>query len=197
MDKDFEPLKYGWFRPRETARYLIDYASTKYIIFLMSILTIISATVNGNHSSIDIDLLWVVFLLVVIFSPLVGVVSVAISAFFPWIIGKMVKGEGSFKDICKVSIGANIPLLLAFPFMLAWAILEPESFLNEKLLTDAPIEIIGNIVLFVSTFWSLVNMVIAISEANRFSIGKALFTIFIPIIVLFALVLTYVIVFLP
>ena len=81
--------------------------------------------------------------------------------------------------------------------MLAWAILEPESFLNEKLLTDAPIEIIGNIVLFVSTFWSLVNMVIAISEANRFSIGKALFTIFIPIIVLFALVLTYVIVFLP
>ena len=70
----------------------------------MSILTIVSATVNGNHSSIDIDLLWVVFLLVVIFSPLVGVVSVAISAFFPWINGKMVKGEWSFKDIFRVSI---------------------------------------------------------------------------------------------
>lgn len=194
MDKNFEPLKDGWFRPRETARYLIDYASKKYIIFLMSILTIVSATVNANHPSIDTDILWVVFLLVVIFSPLLGVISFALSAFLVWIIGKIVKGEGSFKDLFKGLIGANIPMLLAFPFMLAWAILEPQSFLNVELLTGTPIELIGNIMLLISSIWSLVNIVIAISEAHRFSIGKALFTIFAPIIVLFALGITYVIV---
>ena len=196
MDNNFEPLKDGWFKPRATARYLIDHASTKYIIFLMSILTIASATVNGSdRADLDVNILWMILLGVVILSPLLGAISFAISAFFMWIIGKIVKGTGSFKDLFKALIGANIPLLLAFPFMLTWAILEPQSYVNQELSTGSPIEVIASIVLFISGIWILVNMIIAISEAHRFSIGKALFTVFIPIVVLFALMVVFLIVY--
>ncbi len=195
MDNNFEPLKDGWLKPRQTARYLIDQASTKYIIFLMSVLTIASATVNGsNGGELDISILWIAFLVVVIFSPLLGAVSFGISAFFIWIVGKIVKGEGSFKDLFKALIGANIPMLLAFPFMLTWAILEPQSYVNQELLTGAPIETISSLALIVAGIWSFVNMIIATSEAHRFSIGKALFTVFLPIIVVLALIVTFVVV---
>lgn len=193
MDNNFEPLKDGWFKPRLTARYLIDQASTKYIIFLLSVLTIASVTVNGSNSEgLDVDILWIVLLVVAIFSPLLGAVSFAISAFFAWIVGKIVKGEGSFKDLFKALIGANIPMLLAFPFMLTWAILEPQSYVNQELLTGSPIETIASMVLIVSGIWSFVNMIIAVSEAHRFSIGKALFTVLLPIVVFIALIVTFV-----
>ena len=196
MDNNFEPLKDGWFKPRATARYLIDHASTKYIIFLMSILTIASATVDvSDRVDLNVDILWMILLGVVILSPLLGAISFAFSAFFVWIIGKIVKGTGTFKDIFKALIGANIPMLLAFPFMLTWAILEPQSYMNQELSTGSPIEVIASIVLFVSGIWSLINLVIAISEAHRFSIGKALFTVFLPIIVLIALVVVFLIVY--
>ena len=191
MDNNFEPLRDGWFKPRETARYLIDHASTKYIIFLMSILTIASATLQGNNvNDTNVDVLWIIFILVVILSPFYGAITFAIGAFIMWTVGKIVKGEGSFKDLFKALIGANIPVLLAFPFMLTWAILEPQSYLNDELLTGSPIEIIASLVLLISSIWSLINMIIAISEAHRFSIGKSLFTVFVPIIVLIALLVT-------
>jgi len=192
MDKNFEPLKDGWFKPRETARYLIDHASTKYIIFLISILTIASTSIQGSSiGGLNVDDLWLIFIVAVIISPLYGAITFGISAFFMWIIGKIVKGEGSFKDLFKGLIGANIPMLLAFPFMLTWAILEPQSFLNDKLLTGSPIEIIANLVLLIASVWSLINMIVAISEAHRFSIGKSLFTVFVPIVVIFALLFMY------
>lgn len=73
MDNNFEPLRDGWFKPRETTRYLIDHASTKYIIFLMSILTIASATIQGNNvNDTNVDVLWIIFILVVILSPFMG-----------------------------------------------------------------------------------------------------------------------------
>ena len=195
MDNNFEPLKDGWFKPRETARFLIDHASTKYIIFLMSVLAIASATVNGGNSGgVDEDILWIIFLFAVIFSPLLGAISFAISAFFSWIIGKIVKGEGTFKDLFKALIGANIPMLLAFPFMLTWAILEPQSYVNQEISTGSPIEIIASIMLLISVVWSFVNMIIVISEAHRFSIGKALFTVFLPVIVLIALLIVFLII---
>ena len=41
---------------------------------------------------------------------------------------EFLKGEGSFKALFKALIGANISVLLAFLFMLTWAILEPKSY---------------------------------------------------------------------
>ena len=195
MDKDFEPLKNGWLKPRETARYLINDASIKYIIFLMSLLTIASATINSsNNSNIEVNMLWKALLAISIFSPLLGAISFGVIAFFMWIIGKVAKGEGSFKDLFRALIGSNIPLLLAFPFMLTWAILEPESYLNEEVVAGSPIEVVGIITLLISIVWTFINMVIAISEAHKFSIGKALFTIFVPFILLIVLGVMFLIV---
>ena len=65
--------------------------------------------------------------------------------------------------------------------------MEPRTYLNQDISTGSLIEIIANIMLFISSIWSLASMIIAISEAHRFSTGKALFTILLPAIVLFVL----------
>ncbi len=190
MDKSFEPLKDGWFKPRETARYLIEHASTKYIIFLMSIFTIVNITIamNGiNTGSLEGDILWIALFIVAILAPLIGTILFVLFAFILWIVGKVVRGEGAFKGLFKAVIVAYIPVLLAFPFMLTWAILEPQSYLNEQLLTGAPIESIASMVFFVSGLWSFINIIITVSEAHRFSVWKALFAVLLSGILLMML----------
>ena len=46
-------------------------------------------------------------------------------------------------------------MLLVFPFMLTWLILEPQTYMNQSFLTGSPIENIASIVLIISAILEL------------------------------------------
>lgn len=197
MSNDFEPLKEGWLHPMLTARHMIEHASTKYLIFLISITTIaalVDAVEAEIYSTIPVGLLLV---LIVVFSPLAGFISVGLSAVIYWIFGKIVSGTATFNEMFKAVSVAGIPLFGALPFALAWMIFEPQSFFysSDSYIEVTSISSIAGIGIWVFSIWSFVNTVAVIAEAHRFSIGKALFTVFIPIILLILFLVGYLMLF--
>jgi hypothetical protein len=185
---NFEPLKQGWFKPRETARYLADFATKKEIFLLLWLVSFASAISNvgteGTDEVVGDVNIWLIILGVIIFAPLLGYIGFVLSAGLTWLVGKMFGGKGKFKSLFRAFIGASLPAIIASPFYLAWAILEPTTYLNPTLGATTPIAIIAGLLLFVTSVWAFVNQVIAVAEIHEFSIGKAILTILLPIIVL-------------
>lgn len=186
--ENFEPLKDGWFKPRETTRFLIDHASKKYILFLLWVTTYANAIVSGSSGELGNGLnIYLLLLIAFIIAPILGYLSHMLNALILFIFGKIAKGEAKIKDLFRMSIGATMPLLFAFPFSFAWAVLDPENYLALEPTTMGPVGIVAGLTAFATSIWALVNLVIGVSEAHKFSIGKAIFTIFTPIILLIIL----------
>lgn len=199
MSTKFEPLKEGWLHPKLTARHMIEHASRKYLVFLISITTIATSIVNSAQTDIYPTLsVGLLLILLVVFSPVVGFISVGLGALFMWLLGKIVSGTATFKEMFRAMSVVGIPLFGALPFALAWMIFEPQSFFysSDSLVKVTSIGTIAGIGSMVFSIWSFVNTVAAVAEAHRFSIGKALFTIFIQIIIVFLLIVGYLMLFL-
>lgn len=185
MKNNFEPLKEGWLHPQLTARHMIDHASRKYFIFLISITTIANSIVNATETDIYPTIpVGLLLILIVVLSPLAGFISVGFSALMAWLFGKILSGTATFNEMFRAMSVVSIPLFGALPFALAWMIFEPQSFFASS---DSYVEVTGissiaGIAIMVFSIWSIVNTVAAIAEAHRFSIGKAFCTLLIQII---------------
>lgn len=185
---NFEVLKKGWFKPRETARYLADFASKKEIFLLLWLVSFASAISNvgteGSEDFLGDTNIWLLIAGIIILAPLLGYIGFALSTLVLWLVGKIFGGKAKFKQLFRALIGASLPAVIASPFYLAWAILEPETYLNPALGATTPLAIVAGLLLFVTGVWAFINEIIAVSEVHEFSIGKAIITIIVPIIVL-------------
>lgn len=193
-------VKDGLLQPRKVARFLINDASKKYLFFLMCFMTILAGVASGGDNATDEVMtsgeLLVGFVIAVVLSPLFGVISYGVSAFFMWIFGKIVRGRATYKTMFKALLGVNMPFIIAFPFCFAWMILKPESYSNINNMSGSPIELVSILTMLVAAVWSIVNTVAAVSEAHEITIGEAILVIFLPIILLVILLVAALVVFL-
>ncbi|MBB5147630.1 Yip1 family protein [Ureibacillus thermosphaericus] len=173
-----------WLHPKKTTRYVIQEKSWLYVIILLSIGYIGSLFTGYMDIGIYPNFpLWAMILITIILSPIVGLISNAISAFCTWLIGKMFSGKGTYAQLFKASSLSVWPFIVLIPIYLLWMLIDPNSLMNMSEDFGA-FAIIGVLFTFIATIWSIVITIAAIAEAHQFSNWKAFFTLLIFAIII-------------
>jgi len=114
-------------------------------------------------------------------TPVLALISLFFISGIFHLIAKLLKGDGDFAGLLSASGFAWFPTVLAAPFGLL-------GFLGGGIG-----DTLYSLVSFPFTIWALVLTVIAIRENYKFSTGRAVLTFFIPLLILFALLMVLVI----
>ncbi|WP_102692446.1 Yip1 family protein [Rummeliibacillus pycnus] len=197
---EIQPFFSTWLHPKKTAQYLIDHKKWTYaLIFVLlggmasGITGLEDTTYYPTYST------WILLLGCIVAGPFIGIVSVSISTFFTWLIGKIFGGKGSFEDIFKVTSLTAIPTIGISPFLLVWMANFPLTYFDtgqETNLVTIMSAIVFWLVTLVTGIWAFVINVAGVAIAHRFSNWKAFFTIIIPGIILLLVVIGLVLLFL-
>ncbi len=170
-----------WSHPKQTARYVIENKTILYSLFIVLIGSMASGLTMFQDAGTypDVPYFWI--LLTVLFgAPILNFIVYFISAGISFLIGKLLKGKGSFTEVLQAVSLTYIPQLYLLPFYIIWLLLFTESyFLTE---VSNGYSIFMAILTAVSTIWMIVINVAVLSEAHQFSIWRAIITIIIPAI---------------
>lgn len=174
-----------WLHPKQAARFLINQKSVLYAMVLVVLGFMASALLGFQNTEMypEIPYVWVV-ISVIILAPILGVIMYGISVGVSFFIGKLLGGVGTFSDVVKGLSASYIPFIVAGPIYIIWLLISPESFFLKEV-TDL-MAIIGTVVTLVTSIWAVVITVGALAEAHSYSNGRAIITIIIPTILLFA-----------
>ncbi len=196
-----QPFFSTWLHPKKTAQYLIDHKKWTYSL----IFVLLGGMATGIASLEDTDYYptyptWLLLVGCIIAGPFLGIVSVTISTFFSWVVGKIFKGKGSFSDLFKITSLTSIPTIAIAPIMLVWMGNSPLTYFDTGLKSSSSyIMIMAAVVYWLITItvgiWSFVINVAGVATAHRFSNWKAFFTIIIPGLVFGAMVLVFILLF--
>ena len=177
-----------WTEPRRVFKFINDTQYEKYLYILMIFAGIVrafdraSSKDMGDHSS----LLTIVFSCI-IGGGMLGWISYYIyAALLSWT-GKWLNGAGNTSSIYRMMAYAMIPSIMALVFVFLQIAVYGQGYFKSN--TDfLESNIIRSIVFWISfsmemllSFASLVLMVIGLSEVQKFSIGKAIVNLILPI----------------
>ena len=182
-----------WTKTRATVRYMIDHKSMA-LAFMLYILGGIGSVMTGLT---DIDLTFsvpIILLICFIGGPLLLSILQFVVAAVVLLMGKLFKGTGRYTDIFKALSVGYIPFIVLIPFYTIWLLVDTEGLLMMNVEPNAVISIITLLLTAVMSIYSIVIQIIAVSEAHRFGIWKAIFTLFIPGILLILILLVFLVV---
>ena len=181
------PFLSVWLHPKQTARYVIEHKTIVYALILFIIGYIASgfSGLMGTELYPDLSYVWL-FLIVIIITPIFGILMMFLTTGITFLVGKLLKGSGSFWDIFKACSLGSIPTIITGPLYLLWMFVSPESFFNTNEI--GAFAFIMTIILIVNFIWSIVIVVATVAEAHQFSIIRSFITLFIPAILLFILI---------
>lgn len=177
-----------WTEPRRVFKFINDTQYEKYLYILMIFAGIVrafdraSSKDMGDHSS-----LFSIVFGSVILGGMLGWISYYIyAALLSWT-GKWLNGTGNTSSIYRMMAYAMIPSIMALVFVfLQIAVYGQDYFKSNTDFLES--NIIGSIVFWISfsmeillSLASLVLMVIGLSEVQKFSIGKAIVNLILPI----------------
>lgn len=167
--REMNPLFSIWLHPKITTRYVLDKKSLFYVILFLSIGYIGS----GFTGFIDWDIypkypIWLILLGTIILWPIFGIISNAFSALAIWLLGKLFKGKGTYKEIFKAVSLSVWPFIALIPVYLLWIIIDPDSLFYMSLDFNV-FAIIGIIITAVVTIWSIVISIATVAEAHQIS----------------------------
>ncbi|MET4562326.1 Yip1 family protein [Lysinibacillus parviboronicapiens] len=185
------PFVSVWLHPKQTAAFMMEYKSLGFAFLLVS-LGYIGAMFSGL---IDSDIypgmaIWLIALLGIVVSPLLGIIITAIYAGVLLLFGKLFQGTATYQGMFKSLSLTLIPSIALLPFYLIWLFTSPESLLISEFTGTMPIIFWVTILITIVTgIWSFVITIAVVAEAHQISNWKAFFTVFIPSVIMFILFL--------
>lgn len=188
---DFELFKKIWFQPRQVFAYLKQKQYDKFTLPLIIIAGMagvfedqISSVISGEQ-----EILTFAFF-VIIGGALLGIIVIYLFAFTLSKVGRWLKGTKNIKSYLRVYTFANLPLLVSTFFIsipMAFAQIDPDNF--EQIFTpnsfDSTTIWLGTTLLVLANLWTFILHIIGISEIQGFSLGRAFWNFFIPLIIIF------------
>ena len=182
-----------WVNPRKTIRALVEYDVSFCFIVMCAIygflymLQISQFLALGQSSS----LLIIIILSAVLAIP-AGYIVFNISSFFAFLLGKLIKGKGSFKQIRAATYWSTVPMVVVLLFWIFCIIINGNSLFvpgYEKRLVEsaATINIVISIAQFVLAIWGLIIYLHALGEVQGFSAWMALLNVFLAGLTIFIL----------
>lgn len=218
MQKQQNILLAIWTAPRETIRYALERLNFWYIAFISLFgawgTTIISgldaANLSGSSEyiieSIEDEVVkrdyvmpswWSEILLSLLGGIATILVATAFMAVFYWLIGKLFKGTGSFKQMYKGAMLTFLPTTIILPVVIVWLFISPETFYGVSDPTSSFGYILFGLAMALIVFcfiYSMIVTIVMVSEVHQFSKWRAFFTILVPTLALIIMLVIIVII---
>lgn len=180
-----------WFKPRMVFKFINDNYYEKYFIVLLVLAGISNAFSRSFNKSLGDDLSLTALLAVCIFlGGLFGWIGYYFyAALLSWT-GKWLNGKGNTNTFLRMSAYASLPTIFVLILLI------PQLILFGDTLFKSDIDIYNNglftvivyyiIALFelIMGIWSIVFFIIGISEVQKFSIGKSILNLILPILII-------------
>lgn len=177
-----------WTEPRKVFKFINDTQYEKYLYILLIFAGIVRAFDRASSKDMgDDSSLFSILFSCIVFGGMLGWISYYIyAALLSWT-GKWLNGAGNTSSIYRILAYAMIPSILGLIFLfLQIAVFGQDYFKSNTDYLES--NIVGSIV-FWSAFTmeillslaSFVFMVIGLSEVQKFSIGKAIVNLLLPI----------------
>jgi len=181
-----------WFSPRTVFKYVLYRNYDKYVTALLILGGVSRAFGKAADKGMgDTMSLWGIIGLCVFVG---GVVGWFISGIYAGLInwtGKWLKGQGNAKSILNVMAYAYIPSILSLVLLVPeLSIYGVEVFKTGGDIISAGIS--SNILFYsalilevILGIWTVVLLIIGVAEAQKFSIGKSIVNLLLPILIIF------------
>ncbi len=177
-----------WFSPRLVFRYLEQNSYSKFGPILL-VLAGISSGIDRSisRSAGDSMSLWAVLAIAVVAGGLLGWISYYIyAALISWT-GSWIKGTSDTSSILRVLAHALIPSIASLAILFAQIGVFGNGLFQSysDLIHDLPLQVFYYFTLFISavlSIWTLVLLIIGVSEVQKFSIGKAILNVLLPVL---------------
>lgn len=173
------PLLTVWLHPKQTARYVIEHKTVLYALLIVSLGFVASGSSAFQNTDLypDIPYVWII-LSMFILAPIAGLIIYAVMTGITFLVGKLLKGTGSFTDVLQACSIAYLPTIILLPLNLIWLFASPESYFLES--ENDLFSILITLITAVIGIWTVVINVAAVSEAHQFSILRAIVTLVAP-----------------
>lgn len=179
-----------WLHPKRTTRYILQNKSFFFTMIIISVGFIgilLSLLVDSElYPTLPI---WGIILLIIVLSPILGLLSNSLFALELWLIGKLFKGIGEYKDIFKAISLFNIPYVFMIPFYLIWLFIEPISLFYDYENGMFFLPTIDLVLNFIITIWCLVITIPIVSEVHNIPYWKSFFILLISSLILLLLII--------
>lgn len=194
-DIKLNPLLTVWLHPKKTARYVIENKGFPYTLFIIAI----SYIGVFCSSVIDTELypflpIWGILLLLLILSPILGIMSNAFYAVIIWPMGKLFKGIGNYQEIFKGLSLTAIPFIVLIPFYILWMITDPYSLFYTDIEGSLVLPLFTILLTIAASIWSFIISIAVVAEVHNISNWKAFFVLFIPSVLFTILIIIVVII---
>ena len=180
-----------WMSPRQVFKFINQNGYTKFSTILLILGGITGALNSASTRNMgDIMPLWSVLIVCLIGGGVFGWLYFYIYAVLLSWTGKWMKGVGTTKSLFRMISYALIPsLLVLFTFILRIVLIGNEEFQRNVDVFDSGflITALFSFSLFVEIVtgvWTLVILVIGISEVQKLSIGKSIVNLILPMVLL-------------
>ncbi|WLR51567.1 Yip1 family protein [Bacillus tianshenii] len=170
-----------WTMPRITLRRIFNSNPTKGLIPLAALVGI--GSILGQASGREMTLS-TLLALALFFGPVVGVVLMYGGSWFTYLTGKWLHGQATQQELRAAYAWTSLPNIAAIPIALTEISIFGTGGLVEVNIMQNALYLPFLLLEMVLLIWGIVLYVIGISEAQQFSIGKALLNIFIAFFVL-------------
>lgn len=190
MEENKSPWLSIWLSPRATIARVVAENPNRSIWWLAfiygfsSLLNLFQSMALGKSMGV-----WGILILAIIIAAIYGYVSFSIWSWFVTWVGKLFKGQGTFKTIRASYAWSCVPLILNIPlWLLMVAMFGHQLFLN---LPDAHLLSGGKVfVLFlvliakvILAIWSLVIYINALAEVQKYSVIRAILNIVVAAVI--------------
>lgn len=180
-----------WISPRLIFKYINDNHYDKYVTTLLVLSGIARAFDRASAKNMgDKMSLWTIITLCIILGGLLGWISYYFyAALISWT-GKWLKGQGETSSILRIVSYAMIPSIIALVFLIPQiGVYGIEIFKKDGDITSAGwlanISVYGSMVLeLILGVWTIVFVVVGVSEVQKISIGKSILNLLLPGIII-------------
>jgi len=191
-----------WTSPRFVFKFINDNKYDKYVYILLFFAGISKAFDRAILKDMgDRTSLWMILGVCIVIGGLLGWISYYIyAALLSWT-GKWLNGKGDTSSILRMLAYALTPTIIALIFLIPQiGVYGIEMFKAEGDITSASLAsnifVYSSLLLeFVLGIWTIIFCVTAISEVQKFSIGKSILNILLPLLVFGVPILIIVLIF--
>lgn len=173
-----------WVKPRKTIRALIDYNVNYRFIILCVIYGFQYMLQAAQFISMGSDSsLWLILLLSIILAIPVGYIAFTFGSFALFLLGKLIKGKGTFKQVRAATYWSSVPMVITIAIWIVLMVVHGNSLFvagYERGLTGTgiTINIVAALIQVIIGVWGLVIFLHALGEVQGFSAWMALLNTF-------------------
>lgn len=179
-DQQVNPWISVWLHPRKTVRYVTEYKTEKFILLIAMISGVflsLDMAVNDNFLASWNTTHIALFSLIV--GPIIGILGFYFITAIYHLFSKMLGGEGTSEQTRMAFAVSEIIIIIVGPLLILDLLIVGQNKHSQSTWL-----VISTIINSIAGIWSTVAFIGAISEVHRFSIWKAIFVAFVPILFL-------------